>query len=197
MSYVNRAKDSEASTNVGAIFTDETAFNATNSFYISAGTASAPTTAPAAGAITSTHGFYDTALTAGGGIYYVDTPPYECVGGSVETYGGYTKEPAGTVHNAGTTLGPVTATTAGGFGDIGFYPKGTLYFYYMVTTPTAAASTAVPASLTTPTFAPGVNGTCGGGYEAEAWTNLTGSNLQAYAVNDFTSSPVLVAGTSY
>ncbi|MHB8233004.1 MAG: hypothetical protein ACYDDB_08930 [bacterium] len=57
LSYVNRAKDSEASTNVGAIFTDETAFNATNSFYISAGTASAPTNPPATGAITSPMAF--------------------------------------------------------------------------------------------------------------------------------------------
>ena len=38
LSYVNRAKDSGASTNLGAIFTDETAFSATNSVYISAGT---------------------------------------------------------------------------------------------------------------------------------------------------------------
>ena len=41
LSYVNRAKDSEAATNLGAIFTDETAFNATNSLYISAGASSA------------------------------------------------------------------------------------------------------------------------------------------------------------
>ena len=68
----------------------------------------------------------------------------------------------------------------------------------MVTKPTAAASPGVPSNLGAPaSMTVGANGYCGGGYEAEAWTNLTGSNLQAYAVNDFSSSPVLVAGSAY
>ncbi|HEC25530.1 MAG TPA: prepilin-type N-terminal cleavage/methylation domain-containing protein, partial [bacterium] len=56
LSYVNRAKDSEAKTNLGAIFTDEIAFNATNSFYIGAGAAS--TLNAALGSLTPTHPFY-------------------------------------------------------------------------------------------------------------------------------------------
>ena len=186
LSYVNRAKDSEASTNLGAIFTDETAFNATNSVYINAGNAEY-SVAPGATA-TATHPFY-----AVGTSYYDDTPPYECVGGTLETYGGYTTEPAGTPAAAGTSL----TSAKGGFADIGFLPKGTLYFYYLVTT-SAAASTAIPAGGLTvaPTASP-ANGTCGAGYEAQAWANFTGSNLQGYAVNDYTTTAALVAGTSY
>ena len=71
LSYVNRAKDSEASTNLGAIFTDETAFNATNSTYINAGNAEY-SVQPGTTA-TATHPFY-----AVGATYYVDTPPYQC-----------------------------------------------------------------------------------------------------------------------
>ncbi len=188
LSYVNRAKDSEASTNLGAIFTDETAFNATNSTYINAGHAEY-SVAPGATA-TATHPFY-----AVGTSYDVDTPPYQCSGSSgttLQTYGGYTAEPAGAVTSAGTTLG----TAKGGFGDIGFLPKGTLYFYYVVTT-SATANTAIPGALTTAPTANPANGTCGAGYEAEAWSNFTGSNLQGYAVNDYTTTANLIAGTAY
>ncbi len=186
LSYVNRAKDSEATTNLGAIFTDETAFNATNSTYINAGNA-AYSVAPAATA-TATHPFY-----ASGTTYFVDTPPYQCVANALDTYGGYTTETAGTVTPAGTAL----KGAKGGFGDIGFLPKGTLYFYYLVTT-TANANTAIPTGgLTAAPAAAPANGTCGAGYEAEAWSNFTGSNLQGYAVNDYTTSANLVAGTAY
>jgi prepilin-type N-terminal cleavage/methylation domain-containing protein len=187
LSYVNRAKDSEASTNLGAIFTDETAFNATNSTYINAGYVEY-SVAPGATA-TATHPFY-----ASGATYYVDTPPYQCSSlGVLQTYGGYTTEPAGTPTAAGTTLG----TAKGGFADIGFLPKGTLYFYYVVTT-SANASTTIPAGgLTAAPAVNPANGTCGAGYEAEAWSNFTGSNLQGYAVNDYTTSANLIAGTAY
>ena len=189
LSYVNRAKDSEASTNLGAIFTDETAFNATNSTYINAGHAEY-SVAPGATA-TATHPFY-----ASGTSYDVDTPPYQCSSkGVLQTYGGYTAEPAGTPTAAGNTL----TTALGGFGDIGFLPKGTLYFYYIVTT-SANANTGIPASLGAGAAAPGVNpanGTCGAGFEAEAWSNFTGSNLQAFAVNDYTTAANLIEGTAY
>ena len=189
LSYVNRAKDSEASTNLGAIFTDETAFNATNSTYINAGYVEY-SVAPGAKA-TATHPFY-----AVGATYDVDTPPYQCNGNVLQTYGGYTpfkNGAAGTVVANGTTL----TTALGGFGDIGFLPKGTLYFYYVVTT-SATASTTIPAGglKTAPTANP-ANGTCGAGYEAEAWSNFTGSNLQGYAVNDYSTSANLIAGTAY
>ena len=190
LSYVNRAKDSEASTNLGAIFTDETAFNATNSTYINAGYVEY-SVAPGATAATATHPFY-----AVGATYDVDTPPYQCSTKNVlQTYGGYTpftNGAAGTVTPAGTTL----TTALGGFGDIGFLPKGTLYFYYVVTT-SATANTAIPGALTTAPTANPANGTCGAGYEAEAWSNFTGSNLQGYAVNDYTTAANLIAGTAY
>ena len=194
LSYVNRAKDSEASTNLGAIFTDETAFNATNSTYISAGTSSAPKTALVATTVSPIHAMYDATLTAGAGTYIVDTPPFSCSStGVLDTYGGLTNEPSppGTVVSAGTIL---TAAT-GGFGDLGFYPKGSLYFFYNVLQE-AAASTAIPTSGAAAP-ATGANGKCGAGYLATASTNFSGSNWQIYSVNDFSSTPILTSGTSY
>ena len=192
LSYVNRAKDSEASTNLGAVFTDETAFNATNSTYISAGTSSAPKTPLATAAVSPVHAMYDATFTAGAGTYIVDTPPFSCSStGVLDTYGGLTTEPAGTVTSAGTTL--VAAT--GGFGDLGFYPKGSLYFFYNVLQE-AAASTAIPKSAAA-AAATGANGKCGSGYLATASTNFTGSNWQIYSVNDYSSTPILTSGTAY
>ena len=213
LSYVNRAKDSEASTNLGAIFTDETAFNATNSTYISAGTSSAPATALTAAAASPTHAFYDATLTKGAGTYISDIPPFACNGGTLDTMGGY--------NSINTTTGAIAPNAAssttlsvqalGGFADIGFYPKGTLYFSYGVASlsgPTVGAQAAgvgavwppVVTSLSTgakQTGAAGSNGYCGGGYAAFAETNFTGANWQIYAVDDFSSSANLVSGTAY
>ena len=184
MSYVNRAKDSEASTNLGAIFTDETAFNATNSIYISAGHSSAPASGVLSlTAVSPTHPFY-------GGIYSVDAPPYTCSGNGLLVNG---------------------ATALGGFGDIGFLPVGTLYFYYNVgVSTTATESIPTTKAATWPgtvsaTFAgsgsalgaAGTNALCGGGYEAFAGSNFTGSNFQIYAVDDFSTTPTLISGTAY
>ncbi len=190
LSYVNRAKDSEASTNLGAIFTDETAFNATNSIYISAGAASTfpalGTNPPAAGtAPTATHPFYATGAT-----YNVDDAPFACTAvgaGGLTANGGtpITNGVAGTAYAAG--------AAKGGFGDLGFYPKGTLYFYYGVEA--TAANTAVPA-VGAPITQP-ADAACNTGYLAEAETNFTGSNIQAYAINDFSSKPNLIYGTAY
>ena len=190
LSYVNRAKDSEASMNLGAIFTDETGFNATNSMYISAGQISntGANVFPATGA-SGTHPMYAT-------TYYVDTPPFTCAAGALKTYGGYTIEPAGTPGAVNGTTFTTPGATAG-FGDIGFLPKGMLYFYYGVNSSTTA-NTAVPAA-TGATTAPTVptDDSCGAGYEAEAWTNFTGSNLQVFAVNDYTTTATLIQGTAY
>ena len=189
MSYVNRAKDAEAQTNLGAIFTDETSFSATNSIYISAGTASTfpglGNNPPAAGtAPSATHPFY-----AIGTTYNVDDAPYACTGNKLTANGGtpITNGVAGAVYPAGAALG--------GFGDLGFYPKGTLYFYYGVeATP---ANTAVPVVGTVITQAEATNAACNTGYLAQAETNFTGSNVQVYAVNDFSSTPSLIYGTAY
>ena len=209
LSYVNRAKDSEAQTNLGAVFTDETAFSATNSMYISAGlmtNTGTGVTLPTATATSATHPFYTP-----GTVYNTDTPPYSCVGGSsttngtLETYGGFSATTSGSpiisgtnpaVTPAGTTL--AAPTNPGGFADIGFLPAGTLYFYYEAfANPTA--TTSIPSAAGTPAakWATPKNGLCGGGYVALAESNFSGSNLQAYAVNDFTSTPTLVAGTAY
>ena len=212
LSYVNRAKDSEASTNLSAIFTDETAFNATNSIYISAGSSSAP----ASGLLTATavspvHAMYDAALTAGGGTWHADTPPFACAGNTLETMGGYTKYTTGAAPatTAATETTFAAPRTPGGFADIGFYPKGSLYFFYQV----GVASTATDAVQTGATAYPhptvtsisaggtaetaGTNGVCGGGYAAFASTNFTGSNWQIYSVDDFSSSATLVSGAAY
>ena len=183
LSYVNRAKDSEAMTNLGAVFTDETAFNATSSTYISAGTAS---TFPAlvAGTVSATHPFYPTGAT-----YNVDDAPYACTANALTANGGtpFTNGVAGAVYPAG--------PARGGFGDIGFYPKGTLYFYYGVKA--TAANTAVPVVGTVIAQADATNAACNAGYLAQAETNFTGSNIQVYAVNDFSSTPILISGTAY
>lgn len=189
LSYVNRAKDSEAKTNLGAIFTDEIAFNATNSVYISAGNATnTGVTVPKSSVVSATHPFY---LAAG--TYNVDSAPFTCTGGVLATTtGGNTITlTAGT---APASYGPVSGTKMGGFGDLGFYPKGTLYFYYGVSQSTTAnESTPVAGAVALPT----TNGACGGGFNAFALSNFTGSNLQEYAVNDFTSTATLVSGMAY
>ena len=190
LSYVNRAKDSEASTNLGAIFTDETAFNATNSTYISAGAVSnsGANAFPSTGA-SGTHPMYVAS-------YYADIPPFTCASNNLKTYGGYTTEPAGTPITTTSTTFTTPGKTAG-FGDIGFLPKGTLYFYYGVNS-SLTANTAVPAAITgtTAPTAP-ADDSCGPGYEAEAWTNFTGSNLQVFAVNDYTTTATLIQGKAY
>ncbi len=172
LSYVNRAKDSEAKTNLGAIFTDEIAFNATRSFYISAGANSntANGQVPVAKTLTSTHPFYPS-----GTVAVVDTPPFTC-----DTL----------VFNSSST-----SPAMGGFGDLGFLPRGTLYFYYGVGNLTATASAAVPKAQTVWTIP--ANGACGASFVASAGTNFTGTNMQIYAVNDYTSTPSLVAGKPY
>ena len=189
MSYVNRAKDSEASTNLSAIFTDETAFNATNSVYISAGTSSAPKTTLAATAVSATHSFYGKTNTAGGGTYSVDLPPYSCSSSALSSNGGNTiTAGAPTPYGAG--------AAKGGFADLGFLPVGTLYFYYAVETQ-SAANTAIPASVSPAAFTAGVNAACGGGYTVFAGTNFTGTNFQVYALNDYSSTPILISGAAY
>ncbi len=186
LSYVNRAKDSEAKTNLGAIFTDEIAFNATNSFYISAGANSntANGTPPAAKTLTSTHPFYPS-----GTVAVVDAQPFTCDSSS----GGSGAFTVGST--ASTTSTTSTTKASGGFGDLGFLPRGTLYFYYGVGSLTAAASTTTPALVSSWT-AP-ANGACGASFVASAGTNFTGTNMQIYAVNDYSSTPLLVSGTSY
>ena len=193
LSYVNRAKDSEASTNLGAIFTDETAFSATNSVFINAGNSSAPAAPMTASTVSPVHAFYDKLATVGTGTYFVDTPPFTCAAGALDTQGGFTTEPS--------PPGTVTAATGnasqakGGFGDIGFLPKGSLYFFYDVQSNTAA-NAAVPTSTTT--WANQTNGACGAGYTALAESNFAGlATWQVYAVNDFSSTPTLINGTPF
>ena len=208
LSYVNRAKDSEASTNLGAIFTDETAFNATNSTYISGGSVSNTGATVTTGTATATHAFY--APTGTALAHYVDSGPFSCAGvtggnpttpfaapsttGLLTAQGGYTTVSATGVQTA--TPGP-TQGNYGGFADTGFYPVGSLYFYYQVganNTSYAVGPTSGVINAYSPTV---TNGKCGGGFVAMAGTNFTGSNLQIYAIDDFSSTSVLIAGTSY
>ena len=201
LSYVNRAKDSEASTNLGAIFTDETAFSATNSVYIGAGAASNTGAAVVAGTATPTHAFYSPTGTAE--TYDIDAGPFSCAGaaagtpGTLTADGGYVPYTNGVAKTA--VAGPVTAK--GGFGDIGFLPKGTLFFYYQVAA-AGTANTSAPASAQGGTWAAATvaspyNSSCGAGYEAIAASNFAGSNLQEYAVNDYSSSPILINGSAF
>ena len=184
MSYVNRAKDSEAATNLGAIFTSETAFSATNSMFISAGqthnstnnlnswTGKANQSTP--------HPFYSQTDVAAGIPH--DSPPYSC---------------------ASNALSGSAGPAAGGFEDIGFLPVGKLYFYYQViagtsqATANSSAPTASAIALSSTTWPTAANGHCGPGYTALAGTNFTGTNYQVFAVNDYTSSSATLEGTNY
>jgi hypothetical protein len=161
---------------------------------------------------TATHAFYSPTGTAV--TYDVDSGPFSCGGvtavtpvttfavpstsGVLTAQGGYTPITAGVQGTA--TAGPATAQ--GGFADIGFYPKGSLYFYYGVGANSGpyevAPTTGTTASTyTQPTVATPYNSACGAGYVAIAATNFTGSNPQMYAVDDFTSTATLITGTSY
>ena len=179
LSYVNRAKDSEASTNLGAIYTDETAFTATNSFYISAGNLSNTTngTLPTATTISTMHPFYPAGTKLNTG-----TEPYTCPNLSA----------------AMDFNGTAAGASVGGFAILGFKPMGTLYFYYAVPNGdiTSTANSVNPAGVTAWSSAP-TNNICGAGFTAAAMANFTGTNLQVYAINDYSSSPALLVGTSY
>ena len=182
--------DSEAKINLGAIFTDETAFDATSSTFISAGYMAdkeADMSFPV-----KPHPFYY------GMRYYTDIQPYRCIGITNSKTGKLTDNGYNLLANGAerTVVSSAGTKAKGGFGDLGFLPGGMLYFYYYVKVlPTA--STAIPAKLNAPpAFPPQPNGTCGNGYEAFAVTNIAG-NLQVYAANDYSSNPVLVYGKYY
>ena len=198
LSYVNRAKDSEAATNLGAIYTGEETFYTTNNAYISAGAQSniipAGASLPSIGAVTSTHPFY----TPGTAVID-DTPPLTCLGAVAGTSGTFNNSGYSTITNG---VSAVTSTTAGqgagGFADLGVSLSGTLLFYYEVPQASLIQTTTAPVSLgTTATYTAPTNGKCGVGFEALAASNFTGSNLQIYAVNNYSSTPLLVAGTAY
>ncbi len=191
LNYVNRAKDSEAHTNLGAIFTSETAFSATNSVYISAGYSndlSIPSTFLTAP--TGTHPFYGTGAVA------ASNGPFSCVSNGLVPTSTYTI----TNGIASTPAAAYTSTTtgagalAGGFATMGFMPKGSLYFWYEVST-TPTANTVAPSGIVAmPTAADGV---CGGGLTAVAGANFAGSNPQIYAMNDYSTTPTLTLGHSF
>jgi prepilin-type N-terminal cleavage/methylation domain-containing protein len=209
LTYVNHAKDAEAHSNLGSIFTDETAFTSTNSAYISAGESSGPITPPATGAVSPIHSFYSATNTTGTGTYNIDLGPYSCSAKGVLTaVGGYNAYTKGA---ATPTAGPTTPAM-GGFGDIGFLPVGRLYFYYGVAI-NSTASLSGPTAVTSPTWplayaatsvkggavvgTANVNGSCGGGFEAFAGSNFTGGNLQIYAVDDYTRTATLITGAAF
>ena len=160
--------DSEASTNLRrAISTYETAFNATNSTYISAGYYS--TKGLNLSVDTIPHTMYS------GEIPSPAQPPYKCVNSSLE-------------NNSGKIMA--------GFPNMGFLPKGKIYFYYFVKA-LSSPSTTLPAKLSSPPALPSQPYvSCGNGYEAFAVINLNG-NIQVYAVNDYSSNAVLVYGKPY
>jgi hypothetical protein len=150
------------------------------------------------------HPFY-----AAGVTYEIDAAPFTCSGATTAagpTSGTYTVS-GGSIFTVGSTAAPSTVTAGttagGGFGSLGFYPKGTLYFYYEVQADNIAnvANPTVPVGGSDTWSAPAAgvpyNGGCGGGFTAMAATNFTGSNLQNYAVNDFSTTSILVVGTAY
>ena len=128
-----------------------------------------------------------------GTTYNVDSAPFTCAAGVLSTTTG------GNIITVTTGAPPTpygAGPASGGFGDIGFLPAGTLYFYYGVAAETVAnaaapttANLAAGASLTATKASPGTaivgvalgtNKNCGGGYIAVAQSNFAGSNLQAY-----------------
>jgi hypothetical protein len=178
--YSYKRIDFEAQTNLGAIFTDETAFNVINSLYISAGYLSDRGAAVSPDATTQAHNFYKPGIKVSN---YVAAAPFKC--------SGLTNNKTGILEtNSGTLV-------KGGFVNMGFAPMGKLYFYYFVKA-LPKASTQAPHKLTSiPKFPSNPDVACGNGFEAFAVSNFTGSNLQVYEINDYTSTPILVYGKSY
>lgn len=216
MNYVNRAKETEAWVNLSGIFMSETAFYATNTMYISAGQYSNWTGNPGKNVITPVHYFYDPSVSYGNGSYYRDFPNYSCDTSSftVKDYGNV-EEPAGSP-----AVDQPDSKAVGGFADLGYLPKGSMYFFYGVAVakgqsisapaqltsapssfnysysalnPQGGVSTAVPEATGTSAE----NGSCGGGFEAFASANYTGKNLQVYALNDYSNSAATIYGRSY
>jgi prepilin-type N-terminal cleavage/methylation domain-containing protein len=188
LNYVNRAKDSEAHTNLGAIFTSETAFSATNSVYISAGAAEStemPTIDSTLTTPTAVHPFYTPTQTVD-----ASNGPFSCTTSNVLN--------ATSIYSIkdGVAIATTTGTTpTGGFATMGFMPKGSLYFWYEVST-SPAANTNAPSGIAS--MAPVTSdGTCGGGLTAIAGTNFAGSNPQIYAMNDYSTTPTLTLGHSF
>jgi len=173
------AIDSEAQTNLGAIFTDETAFNAVNSLYISAGYFSDKAVAISSGVATQAHNFYKIGMK----IPNYANGPFKCSGlssnktGILET-------------NSGTPV-------KGGFVNMGFRPRGKLYFYYFVKVLPKVSTQAPHKLMSIPKFPSNQDVACGNGFEAFAISNFSGNNIQVYEINDYASSPVLVYGKSY
>ena len=184
LSYVNRAKDSEAYTNLGAIYTDEIAFNATNSFFLSIADPSGQA--------------FPTSTTASPIHPYIKggTTPV-AYAGSPFTCSGLTSTAAGTLANSS---GVTIADTPGdGSATIGFIPAGMVYFVYNIAAeapaPTEAAAYGVyPATVPS---ADAKSLECGSGFLAYAAGNLNGSNLQIFANDSYSQTTGLLAGTTY
>ncbi len=184
LSYVNRAKDSEAYTNLGAIFTDETAFNATNSFFMSFADPSGKTF-PTATTALAIHGFVPSGTTP---IAYAGSP-FTC--------SGLTSSAVGTLQTS--TGGTITKVAGNGAATIGFIPAGMVYFIYNVTAEAPAPTQ--PASYGVyPSTVPSADATsleCGSGFLGYAAGNLNGSNLQIFANDSYAQTIGLLAGTTY
>ncbi|RZD16051.1 MAG: prepilin-type N-terminal cleavage/methylation domain-containing protein [Candidatus Acididesulfobacter guangdongensis] len=194
LNYVNRAKDSEAHTNLGAIFTSETAFAATNSVYISAGNAEStgmPDISSSLTTPTAVHTFYPTGQTVD-----ASNGPFSCTANLLVPTSTYT-----ITNGVAIAATPYTGTggpSAGGFATMGFIPKGSLYFWYQVSTSPAANTTApTGTSVTSMSPSTATDGSCGGGLTALAGTDFAGSNPQIYAINDYATTPTLTLGHSF
>ncbi len=197
LSYVNRAKQSEAATNLGAIFTDEVAFNASNSFYLGANDPSDNTGSawPAAGTAVTIHPFNDpTAVT------------------NLQAHDGYESSPFTCTSNeivgAGLTLTPSVGTLGEAFATLGFEPAGEVYYYYYVQwiakSITAAMGNGLSAGDGTTsisaTAAPTLttnDGGCGSGFVGLAASNISGSNVQVIANNSYSQTQAFIVGSSY
>lgn len=160
--------DSEAKTDLGAIYTDEMAFNAMNDTYISAGYYS--TKGLNLSVNTFPHKLYTEKIPS------TARPPFKCVDNILKNKSGKIKS---------------------GFPIIGFSPMGKINFYYFIKALPSASKT-LPVKLSSPPALPSQPYvSCGNGYEAFAVSNFTGNNIQVYAVNDYSANPVLVYGKSY
>ena len=184
LSYVNRAKDSEAYTNLGAIYTDETAFNATNSFFLSIADPSGQTF-PSSATASPIHPYIPGGVTP---VAYAGSP-FTCYD--------LTSTATGTLETSSGSS--ITDVAGDGSATIGFIPAGMVYFVYNVDAeapaPTEAAAYGVyPASTPSGDAKPLK---CGSGFLAYAAGNLNGSNLQIFANDSYSQTTGLLAGTTY
>ncbi len=189
LSYQNRAKESEAKTNLGSLFTDETAFNSTNSFYLAFADPYGHFTLSDAWPQNTSLGLHS--FANGGILTAFPGSPFKCDASNK------------VIESDGITQAPATA--GGGAATLGFIIYGQVYYLYYaeyttgaVTSPMVSANTAYGGATIGKTSPPAdADGYCGSGFVGLAVGNITGTNYQVIANNSYSQTQDFYDGSSF